>query len=1443
MAANDRVGNVYLDVLPRGEGFNRGVQGIIDKAEKDAKFNVNANTDNAQKAVQKLGKQIQEDVGGGWQQAGVQAAVFTGSVYAIKAAIEGVVNKFSELFDGIAKARAGFNSILGAKAGENLLSQVRQFAIDSPFVTGELVQYSQQLLGVGKAANTIVPTLKNVGDIVASVGGDTSNLGSILYALTQIQTIGKLTGQDARQLQNQLVPITKYIAEYTGKSVADVKKLQEAGGVSSDIVFAAIQNQGKKVEGALNNSVRTIVGAKSVLSDTLQNFVQSNPEFNKIYDDLVKGIQRFAASISEPGNKKAIDDFLNSIGKLYQSLKPVIEGLGKLGASGGLTTLNIFTRTLSVLAEVLNAIPAPVLKLIGTTLAAIALIKTPVTLITYAEKIKQVTSGVLGSIPATKQATVALNAQTTALDSAGVATKALAVETQAANAQTSRAVLAYQSVSAGAKSAAAAVASLANAEGRRNAISGIKGKVSSFGQSVQSGGGARTGLAVGAGLAGGLLQSNTSEDNQLGQSVGGALTYGAIGLSVAGPIGGAVGLAFGAVNGFLDANEARLQKQIQINKDLGRKAAEAYLLENEKLFSSATSGALGKAQNDLTALQKQRDLIYNKKYDGTSNTLTNALSFGNYGTADGDVRNQAVASIDEQIRLQKEARDKLVDPVYSAVDAAKKAGVGNQFFVQGGPTAGLGALTGQAKKSFAELDVEFRKYGVSIAEVGAMGSDAFVTLVEQINGLDTAQKNAVMSANVYAEVLKNAKGDSSAIYDKQISNLGAQSAAISALETAKTSAIDAATKPGTAGAKSIATITAENNALQAQSAARSIAYANSITASEEAISRARTNGKDILAKQLDDNKEELAGKAAINAENQVSIDIYAAQTAALAENTKARELSNIALEKAKILTDLQNNASIFSATTGATSAAVGAILRPNDPQAQNQAQIALIQAQETAGNAAATKASEVTKKTIADLVAAGFATDSAVVKTLTDQVTLEESTAKAVAAAKVLQEVERDSAIARHLYNTETVLFLTNLALASKESAILFGDNTAKAQAEAGFFDAITSAASAAVAVFTKPKGAKGDIFADAAASAEKAKLEVAALTAKTSQFNAARASGSSKNGAEAVGQAAYDAIIQGASVDIEALTKKVEGINSALSSAEGRAAISSTVTADVTLTEAKLAEAQRNLAALDSTSTGFGPTAAQTLAAAEVFKQKHILDVLTGKAADDLGIFSSISSAAQGIIQPQLDSAAKTKADAAAAALKKWQDSVVSATSSLTDKLASAADNIASAAEKWVGSIKERTQYESAVSVGRLTKNATRQGADVTEIASGLANLRSRGVSDAVLKSLGIDSVADTKQVRKLVRSSDSDLAKLTSAVASRDALATNLATSEEDAKTRKNISSAILDAAKTLGMEKVTAADATGIANQFSISVNSDPVAIANEILSLLTGGKIGV
>jgi tape measure domain-containing protein len=522
------VGEAFIQILPTDGGVTPGVQKIIDNLPKSVNVPVTADTAQATKNVDALAAQITGQVGGAWEQAAIQAATFTAAILGVRAAVEGTVNKLAGLFDQLAQAQAGFTAILGSQsAGQQLLDDIREFARVSPFVTQELVNYSQQLLGVGQSAESIVPLLKSTGDLIASVGGDTQNISRVLFTLTQIRSIGRLVGQDAIQLQSALVPITKLLADFLGKTTAEVKKLQEQGAISADTVFAAITNAGSKVEGAMATATRNIGGARSVLSDTIQIMLQDSVALNAVFDDVVQGIIRFSDAIGS--NVKLQQDIASidaSLASLYENLQPLLEGLADASTSLALSSLDVLASGLQILASALDAIPEGALRLLGQGLAIIAAIRAPLFLIQYVRSIGEL-GKVLQPANVSRLANTALGIKAT-----GDASQAAAPQVDRLTAAMNKHVTTMSAMITGA----------------------------------------------------GLLVTALGQENDAMQTIGATLTGAGIGAqlgSAFGPAGTLVGLAAGAGIGFVTSfvTNAREEaaRQAQEIQDIGAKSAKSFL--------------------------------------------------------------------------------------------------------------------------------------------------------------------------------------------------------------------------------------------------------------------------------------------------------------------------------------------------------------------------------------------------------------------------------------------------------------------------------------------------------------------------------------------------------------------------------------------------------------------------------------------------------------------------------------------------------------------------------------------------------------------------------------------------------------------------------------------------------------------------------------------------
>lgn len=1402
MAANNNIiGEVGLKVVPIDPGFDAAVKRIIDRLENQAKFKISADTNDASKGVDQLiGKT--GALADKWAAAGLQVAGFTAAIYIVRNAVDSVIDRFAGLFDQLSQAKAGFTSILGSVgAGNQLLDQIREFARVSPFVTQELVNYSQQLLGVGVASEKIVPLLTRVGDIISSVGGDTQSIGRVLFTLTQIQTIGRLTGQDAMQLQSALIPITKYLAEYLHKTTAEIKKMQEAGSISAETVFSAISSQGDKVQGAMNLATRTIGAAKSVLFDTIKIFLTSQPVLNKINQDIIKGILAVSNALSDQGVQSAFTRFFDGVNKIYDALTPFLKQLASLGSEGGLTVLDTFSTILETVAVVLDAIPEPVLRLLATTFATLSILKAPLALLKYVDSIKTVTVGLFSFAQAQIAGAAATDAQTEAIQ-------------------------------------------------RQTLVSERNNKI-------------LRASALALGVAGALVS-----DGQGGgrDAVGTVLTGAAVGASVGGLPGALAGGAAGAVTAIFTANAKADEDAKKASAELAKTYADEFNKSLKLQFGETTPdksltaafGEINSTQTVIDNITKSID-IWKKKQD--------SLTGGNVGEINKqyqDLANNISKATDVVGQYQKELDAlKATDTVAYLQNVSNKLALVDKntpgTLTQNFPTDGLPGFTpeslritarqleilnGALPKSAEEVDflrTQLGFLGLTFDAVIVNAPDQVQILINKFTSLPDSFKDASIAALNFGTIIKKSATDATELFGKfkeEVAGVAAQLAEVTQTNQSFGSLFERNAKSGVLGVRKDITnseINAVGNQLLTSSSKeyeRAVVSLTATLGSEEArkqaliISNRTLYGEfrilqDTLGKTDSEFKELLKTTGLYNAysstfdvKNSVNVE------------TLDEMASRLGIAKDKLADLLQ-----LSKTNSTTQ---------------------IISTKET-------------DKLIADLKDVNtqienFTGHGNINGLYVEQVRLTgELAANTRDVTAAIKEQEAAQLKLFDLFSGQISTYLGGLDRARTFNDVLgglFEVTNANTLAITTNVDTIANAAtvilSNAAAVFETSFNKSGDKVAANAAAANTAVAQFEAL-----QITLGKTDKEFRGVLESLqlldeynlAVAASDNAVTGTLADV---AKQLGISQKELFELTGLlGAIDPTLNIVVTADTAKAVERLKELDKMLSQGSLGGDLRLQLEAERTTLNQQIAagggvtgVDPNTQKPEDTIRKENerkaeearrSVEKAAREAQQKAEEASRK-----AAAELERWKNAVENATASLTSKLEQAAASIVTAAQAWVTSIKERTQYEQAVSTSRLTNNADKQAKDLIEISSGLANLRGRGISQGVLDSLGINNVADTRQVRKLVGSSNSDLARLNEAVSNRDNLAQNLATSEEDRRTRANITQAIKDAAKTLNID-LSKVNAAAISNQFNITPGLNAEDIAAQILNILSSGRI--
>lgn len=183
----------------------------------------------------------------------------------------GTVAKSLEIAGEIEQSHIAFETLLGdAKAAHHMLEQLRDFAATTPFQLPGLEKAAQLLLAMGFAAKDVVPMLRVLGDTSAAFSGGEQMLQELAYTLGKIQSSGKLSGMEMRELATKGVPAWRLLADAIGVDIPRAMNLVEKGVVRADVALNAfLGGLGTKYKGATEKQAQTLLGLFSTLKDTI----------------------------------------------------------------------------------------------------------------------------------------------------------------------------------------------------------------------------------------------------------------------------------------------------------------------------------------------------------------------------------------------------------------------------------------------------------------------------------------------------------------------------------------------------------------------------------------------------------------------------------------------------------------------------------------------------------------------------------------------------------------------------------------------------------------------------------------------------------------------------------------------------------------------------------------------------------------------------------------------------------------------------------------------------------------------------------------------------------------------------------------------------------------------------------------------------------------------
>lgn len=174
-----------------------------------------------------------------------------------------------------------FRSLIGdAGRAQQALKDLHQFAVETPFEVPQILEAAKSMLAYGTAAEDIVPTMRNLGDVASALN---IPLGSLTYLMGTMNASGRVTLIDLRQLANRGIPIYIELAKVLGLADKGVQQLTASqsqlvnqmaskGRISTEQVNQAMRNltsEGGRFFNMMKDQSKSFNGLISNLKDSL----------------------------------------------------------------------------------------------------------------------------------------------------------------------------------------------------------------------------------------------------------------------------------------------------------------------------------------------------------------------------------------------------------------------------------------------------------------------------------------------------------------------------------------------------------------------------------------------------------------------------------------------------------------------------------------------------------------------------------------------------------------------------------------------------------------------------------------------------------------------------------------------------------------------------------------------------------------------------------------------------------------------------------------------------------------------------------------------------------------------------------------------------------------------------------------------------------------------
>ena len=228
----------------------------------------------------------------------------------------------SEMYGGVSameQADIALTTLTGSQETANaLIEDAIDLAKKTPYEFGTVVAGTKKLIAMGVATENVIPSIEMLGDTVAATGGSNEVFDRMIWNLGQMQSQGRATTMDIRQMGMAGIPIMDALANSMEATTKEVSKMVEEGRVGYPEVMRALElltGEGGRFEGMMEKQSGTMQGLTDNMKDMGRISITEFGEATGIFEsfkDLLSEVMEF---LNE--NSEAITEFITEIGYYF----------------------------------------------------------------------------------------------------------------------------------------------------------------------------------------------------------------------------------------------------------------------------------------------------------------------------------------------------------------------------------------------------------------------------------------------------------------------------------------------------------------------------------------------------------------------------------------------------------------------------------------------------------------------------------------------------------------------------------------------------------------------------------------------------------------------------------------------------------------------------------------------------------------------------------------------------------------------------------------------------------------------------------------------------------------------------------------------------------------------------------------------------------------------